>query len=276
VKFVQSVSDGGTLRDDELVMDAAYSVPGASLGAAVSHAAMDSSAFGGQTMPRSGEHYMPRPNGNFAAWANHYFDAVEKWWSVNGFNDSELKPLKEALSAWVAAFAAHVKAQAAAEGARQAKDAARVELEKQVRPITNFVQGYPKTSDADRATIGITVRDTSKTPSPTPTTRPLVSVDPGTRLTHELRLVDEGSPTRRGKPPGVSGAEVWVKLVDAGTPAPTDPAVLSFLTLTTRPTVRTEFKAHDGGKTAVYMLRWVNTRGEKGPWSEICSATVAA
>ena len=31
----------------------------------------------------------------------------------------------------------------------------------------------------------------------------------------------------------------------------------------------------DGG-AAVYMLRWVNTRGEKGPWSEICSATVAA
>ncbi len=102
------------------------------------------------------------------------------------------------------------------------------------------------------------------------------SLASGTRLTHELRLVDEGSPTRRGKPAGVAGAEVWVKLVDAGTPAPTDPAALSFLTLTSRPTVRTEFKAHDGGKTAVYMLRWVNTRGEKGPWSEICSATVAA
>jgi|GEM_PF-1771410 len=92
----------------------------------------------------------------------------------------------------------------------------------------------------------------------------------GTRLTHELRLVDEGSPTRRGKPPGVSGAEVWVKLIEAGQPAPTDPAVLSFLKLTSRPTVRTEFRAADGGKTAVYMLRWVNTRGEKGPWSEIC------
>jgi len=30
-----------------------------------------------------------------------------------------------------------------------------------------------------------------------------------------------------------------------------------------------------GGKTAVYMLRWVNTRGEKGPWSEVAAATVA-
>ncbi len=227
-------------------------------------------------MARGTSNYIPRPDGNFAAWANHYYAAVEKWWSVNGFDESELKPLKEALSAWVVAFAAHVKAQAAAEGARQAKDAARAALEKEVRPVTNFVQGYPKTTDADRAEIGITVRDTSKTPSPTPTTRPLVSVEGGSRLTHELRLVDEGSPTRRGKPEGVAGAEVWVKLIDAGQPAPTDPSVLSFLTMTTRPMLRTDFRAADGGKTAVYMLRWVNTRGEKGPWSDVTTATVAA
>ena len=46
--------------------------------------------------------------------------------------------------------------------------------------------------------------------------------------------------------------------------------------MTTRPSFRAEFKAGDGGKTAVYMTRWINTRGEKGPWSEITTATVAA
>ncbi|MFM9996936.1 MAG: hypothetical protein ACKVU4_14185 [Phycisphaerales bacterium] len=46
--------------------------------------------------------------------------------------------------------------------------------------------------------------------------------------------------------------------------------------MTTRPSFRAEFKAGDGGKTAVSMTRWVNTRGEKGPWSEITTATVAA
>jgi len=59
------------------------------------------------------------------------------------------------------------------------------------------------------------------------------------------------------------------------------PALLTpfgYPTLICRPTVRTEFRAADGGKTAAYMLRWVNTggRGEKGPWSEITTATVAA
>ena len=227
-------------------------------------------------MARSGEHYMPRPDGDFAAWANHYYDAVEKWWSVNGFDESELKPLKDALSAWSAAYPAHVAAQQRAEGARQAKDAARAALEKEVRPVTNFVQGYPKTTNADRAEMGITVRPPRGTPAQTPVTRPLALVESGQRLTHQLRLVDESTPTRRARPAGVLGAEVWVKLVDADQPAPTDPAALTFLTMTTRPSFRAEFKAGEGGKTAVYMARWVNTRGEKGPWSEVTTATVAA
>jgi hypothetical protein len=70
------------------------------------------------------------------------------------------------------------------------------------------------------------------------------------------------------------GAAVGFTALDS--PVPTDPAVLTFLTMTTRPSFRAEFKAGEGGKTAVYMARWVNTRGEKGPWSEVTTATVAA
>jgi hypothetical protein len=227
-------------------------------------------------MARSGEHYMPRPDGNFSAWANHYYEAVKKFYEEQGFDPDLLTPLQKALAAWNAQYPAHVKAQAAAEGARAAKDAARAALEKEVRPVTNFVQGYPKTTNADRAEMGITVRDTSPSPAPAPTSRPLTLVESAQRLTHQLRLVDESTPTRRARPAGVLGAEVWVKLVDAESPAPTDPAALTFLTMTTKPSFRAEFKAGEGGKTAVYMARWVNTRGEKGPWSEITTATVAA
>jgi hypothetical protein len=52
--------------------------------------------------------------------------------------------------------------------------------------------------------------------------------------------------------------------------------VLTFLTMTTRPGFRAELKAGEEGKAAVSMVRWVNTRGEAGPWSEVTTATVAA
>jgi hypothetical protein len=36
-----------------------------------------------------------------------------------------------------------------------------------------------------------------------------------------------------------------------------------------------EYTGAQAGKKAHYMLRWVSTRGDKGPWSETASATIA-
>ena len=227
-------------------------------------------------MARGTSNYIPRPDGDFAAWANHYYDAVEKWWSVNGFDDSELKPLKDALSAWNAAYPAHVAAQQRAEGARQAKDAARAALEKEVRPVTNFVQGWPKTTNADRAEMGITVRDTSPTPAPAPSSRPLALVESGQRLTHQLRLVDESTPTRRARPKGVQRAEVFVALTAPGQPAPANPGDYRYIGSVTRGETTLSFESDKGGMQAHYLSRWVSTSGATGPWSNTASATVAA
>ena len=37
-----------------------------------------------------------------------------------------------------------------------------------------------------------------------------------------------------------------------------------------------EFNSADAGKNAYYAFRWVNTRGQRGPWSDITSVTIAA
>lgn len=226
-------------------------------------------------MARGNSNYIPRPDGDFSAWVNQYYDVMDVWWNTRGLDPADLNPLKDAVQVWNAAYPAHIAARAAAEGARAAKDAARAALEKEVRPITNFVQGYPDTTNADRAEIGITVRDTARSAVPPPTSAPVVRVESGQRLMHRLRLVDESTPTRRARPKGVLGAEVWVKLVapptaDApagstpgaspGDPA-RDPSSFTFLTMTTKPSFRAEFKAGEGGKAAVYMARWVNTLG---------------
>ena len=36
------------------------------------------------------------------------------------------------------------------------------------------------------------------------------------------------------------------------------------------------YSGTDADKVARYMLRGINTRGEKGPWSETASATIGA
>ena len=59
-------------------------------------------------------------------------------------------------------------------------------------------------------------------------------------------------------------------------PAPPLGDSYKFLSVSSRGNRQTDFPGAEAGKTAYYALRWVNTRGEKGPWSEVTSATVAA
>ena len=82
-----------------------------------------------------------------------------------------------------------------------------------------------------------------------------------------------GTVPLKGKPAGVMGAEIWVKI---GPTPPVDPSELTFLSVDTRTPYTTDFDGADGGKQAHYMLRWVNTRGETGPWSETATATIGA
>ncbi len=180
------------------------------------------------------EKRIPRADAGFAAYANHYYEAVKKWWNTQGLDPTDLKPLETALAQWNKDYTAHVAAQNAAEAARQSKDAAKRALEGAIRPISAFVQSYPKTTDADRASIGITIKDTGGTPVPQPVSRPLLLIDAGQRLTHRLRLVDESTPTRAARPRGTLGAEVYVALVGARQAPPADPASYKFIRTVTR------------------------------------------
>jgi len=98
-------------------------------------------------------------------------------------------------------------------------------------------------------------------------------------------------PTRKAKPAGVLGAEIWVNILPVGQPTPTDPASFTFVALDTRTPYTLDFAGADGGlpltrrggrtifhclpsakrlrrvkgKNANYLLRWVNRIGQKEP-----------
>ncbi|MDR1865854.1 MAG: hypothetical protein LBR08_09835 [Bacteroidales bacterium] len=56
--------------------------------------------------------------------------------------------------------------------------------------------------------------------------------------------------------------------------APKSYDYLIHLTFRTRSPCTFRFDLSDAGKRCYFCLRWENTRGEKGPWSEIISAVV--
>lgn len=59
-------------------------------------------------------------------------------------------------------------------------------------------------------------------------------------------------------------------------PPPVDPGELEFLAVDTRAPYTRDYDGAQSNKIAHYMLRWVNSRGEVGPWSATVSATIGA
>lgn len=226
------------------------------------------------TAPRS--NYIPRADAAFDTWQNGFAGPASDFLINNIISEELAIKLLTAQILWRTTYAQHVQTRAAAEAATRQKDDARAAYEAAAREAARAIQGYPGATDADRAAMGLPVRSTGRAPTPTPTSAPIARVEVGDRLRHTIRFADESTPTRRAKPRGTIGAEVRLALVPAGEPAPTNPESLQFLTVSTNGATTAKFDSRDGGKTAVYMLRWVSAGGVTGPWSEAVSATVAA
>jgi hypothetical protein len=166
--------------------------------------------------------YIPGADGAFDAWQINFIAYASANAAALGLDPLvDIPPLTAAQGVWTSDYPANTAAQAAAQSARQAKDVARGGLEGVIRPLVARLQASPEVDDAERAALGITVRDAISTATDVPKTRPVVSIDTSQRLQHTIGFADEATPTRKAKPAGVRGAQIWVKI---GDPAPVDPS----------------------------------------------------
>lgn len=215
--------------------------------------------------------YIPSSDSEFNNWQTHFINYLSAHVTELGLTAADLTPLTAAQSQWTSTFSALVAAQAAANSAIQNKNSARDSFETALRSMVRRVQGQPMVTDAMRAEMNISLREVARTAAGVPTTRPVASCDTSQRLRHTINFMDEATPTSRAKPAGIMGCEIWVKV---GGEAPSGPDGLQFLGMDTRTPYTAEYDGADAGKIAHYMLRWVNTRGEQGPWSQTVSATI--
>ncbi len=216
--------------------------------------------------------YLPGPDADYQAWVTNFVTYANANLAALGLVAGDMTPVTTAQTTFNTGFTAHIAAKAAAVAAREAKTDARTALTGTIRPLVRRLQASSVVSDAEKASLGITVAQ-SGSPIGPPTTAPLTSIMCGARLQHSVHFVDEMTPTRRAKPAGVLGVEVWNHV---GLTPPTDESQLRFVGVDTAAPFVVNYDAIDGGKTAYYWLRWVNPTGERGPWGDQAQATIAA
>jgi hypothetical protein len=215
--------------------------------------------------------FLPDNDAELVAWTTNFVTYANANLAALGLVAGDLAPITTNQTTFNTTFNANIAAQNAAKNAAAAKDTARANLETVLRTLVRKIQANAAVTNAQRQSLGISLRGTARTPVGAPTSHPVLAVDTSQRLRHTVAFVDSATPTSKAKPDGVLGCEIWVKI--GGAP-PTDPSELSFLGLDTRTPYTVEYSGDDAGKTAHYMARWTNTRAEQGPWSETASATI--
>ncbi len=134
-----------------------------------------------------------------------------------------------------------------------------------------WISDYPPNMVAKDVAGGLPFPKTGNSPAPVLTTRPVGTVDTGQRCIHVVNFRDKAA-SGKAKSKGESGCEIWLKVGDSP-PATMKEAHFPGLDIATPDTAHYEME--DAGKTACYLLRWVNTRGEPGPWPETLATTIA-
>ena len=214
---------------------------------------------------------MPRADADLGPWATKLAAGCAAHATVLGFTTPETTALTTAAENWNDAYPAHLAAQTAANTAKATKDAARVTFETLARAANAKVQAKTGVNADLKTELGLPVYDDTPTRVAVPTSRPTLDVDSSQRLQHTLRYRDEATPTSRAKPAGVAACEVWLFI---GTTAPAGPDAMHLQAVDKSTPYLMEFDSADAGKTAWWALRWVNTKGEHGPWSATVSATI--
>jgi hypothetical protein len=215
--------------------------------------------------------FIPTEDEDFNVFINTFVNYVAAHAPNLGVPSATATGLSNGLLVWTDSLAAHETAQIAATSARTTKDSARDALTIITRTTARSIQANPTVPDEVRTLMGLPVRDDARARPPVPATRPVGQVETSERFQHTIHWRDESSPNPKAKPAGVRGAEIWAFI---GPKPPTDPAHAHFVALDTASPYMLVHEAADVGKLAHYLLRWVNTRGEPGPWSETISAAI--
>jgi len=215
--------------------------------------------------------FIPSSDTEFNVWQGNLITLIDPNVTIWGITAADVTALKAKQTAWTAAFDKASNKQNRSTADVRAKDDAREVYQKGLR---NFVAQWlaynSKVTDSDRERMDITVKSITRTPVAVPATSPIGKIDFSIRQQHTLHFADSSS-NGKAKPEGVHGCEIWMK---TGGEAPKVDSDFMYQGIDTKSPYIISFSVADIGKVVYYRMRWINKRGQSGPWSSTVSAIV--
>ena len=214
----------------------------------------------------------PRRDHALDTWSENFGQRIVADPEAYGVGAGDALAFRAAAAEYAASLTAATDPGTRTRSAVAGKNAAKRALLRHARQLVRIISAQASVTDSQRADLGLALRDGIPSPIPAPATRPVVLVDPFGRL----RLMDETTPTRRGKPAHVLGALLYTKIAPAAEPPPATLADATFACVITRPIHRLPLPPGAKGQTLHVLAQWINPRGHHGPVSAVVSTPIAA
>ena len=219
-----------------------------------------------------GKNYIPESDAGFNSWQVNLMSNVASRAPRLNIPSDEVAAVQTKQSRWTTAYAAVLNPATCTKGAVTEKQEARKDYETALRRLVRTYLTYnPALSDQDREDMGLPVHKTTHTDAPIATDPPDCELDTSVPGRVSFHYFGKGSASRKAKPEGQHGAELAWSL---GDPAPARWEDLVHSSFDTHTPLTLSFENDQRGQNLYYALRWENTRGKKGPWSNIQSTKV--
>ena len=221
-----------------------------------------------------GRDYIPRRDADLMIWADNFYNLVFKHQSLLGISAPEVTQLLT-LQALFSNTMTLLGQDRGSSARVLAKNKARRDLVALVRLIVNrYIRFNGKITDQLRHEMGLNFpHNLPPTPSPVPTTSPAwrVGLTQACRLTiafgRESDVHGGVGSIRIGRPRGVAFCEIAYVVKAPGAAAPNHHDDYHICVTETRSPFVLDFDLNQRGHTVFFILRWVNTTSQAGPWS---------
>jgi hypothetical protein len=214
--------------------------------------------------------YLPQTYALLLSWMNTFITYLNSNMARLGITAPMITDILAKASAYAEAYNKNEQGNAGKMDRLQRTESA-TSFKKTIRAFVNEHLRYNSAvTNEDRIGFGLNIPDVKPTQKLKPTTQIEATVDSSVIRQVTLHYKNKDSKSN-AKPENIHGAEIRWNIQE--TP-PTSDEELIHSEFSTRTPHTLTFDANRRGKTIYFLLRWENTRGEKGPLSELYSAVI--
>jgi hypothetical protein len=217
--------------------------------------------------------FLPTQESVLNSWLANFGTKISASPGTYGLKPADAASIAAAVAAWKTAYETASSPATRTRGAVAAKRGEKKSVVALVRGFAGMIRSDDAVSSELKIGLGLKLRARRGSPTPTPTSAPALALHRMATGVHELRALRSGESLSSAKPHGVASLMVYRAV---GEHVVTRAEEAQFLTLVTRTRFMSTFDHAQRGQTATYFARWINTKGEPGPWSVAMSAAIAA